>query len=153
MAGNEEMIQSWPLPTTTSHDAEFWAAARRGELSMQACAACGRLSFPPRNMCPSCHSTQRQWRALSGRGRIWSYTVPHPPLLPVFNDLAPYNVIVVELEEDPAIRLVGNLISSADDPINAVDPSSIQIGVPVEAVFVPMEEDATLIRWVRCVGG
>ena len=37
-----------------------------------------------------------------GRGRIWSYVFPHPPLLPDYAAQAPYNVIVVELAERPA---------------------------------------------------
>ena len=68
---------------------------------------------------------------MSGRGAIYSYAVPHPPLLPQFSDLAPYNVILVTLDEDPTIRLIGNLVNRADDPINAVDPGSIEMDHPV----------------------
>jgi uncharacterized OB-fold protein len=100
-------------------------------------------------MCPSCHSRAREWRELSGLGRIWSFIVPHPPLFPVFNPLSPYNVIVVELEEAPSIRLVGNLVGEPQGAINGVDPGTIRIGEPVQAVFVPMTDDVTLIRWVR----
>ena len=86
---------------------------------------------------------------MSGRGRVWSYVVPHPPLLPAFAEVAPYNVIVVELDEDPLIRLVGNLLEGADGAINDVDPSTIHIGEPVQVVFQPAGEDVTLPRWVR----
>lgn len=149
MAGNEKMIETWPLPTTDGHDAEFWASTKRGELVVQGCQACGTLLFPPRNMCPSCNSMDLAWRKMSGRGRIWSFCVPHPPLLPTFNEYAPYNVIVVELDEDPTIRLVGNLVTDVDGDINSMDPKTIKVGDPVRAVFVPMTDDATLIRWVR----
>jgi uncharacterized OB-fold protein len=149
MAGDEKMIKAWPLPATDGEDAPFWQATQRGELVMQACGDCGELRFPPRNMCPSCHSRKREWRKLSGRGRIWSFVVPHPPLLPAFNDQAPYNVIVVELDEDPSIRMVGNLVNGPDSALNDVKPETIRIGDPVEAVYVPMAEDVTLIRWAR----
>ena len=149
MAGDEKMIQSWPLPTTDGHDAPFWEAARRGVLSMEVCSSCGKLRFPPRPMCPSCHSRRREWREISGRGQIWSFTVPHPPLLPAFHALAPYNVVVVELEEEPAIRLVGNLVEASSRPINGVSGDSIRIGEPVQAVFVRVADDVSLIRWVR----
>lgn len=149
MAGNEPMIKSWPLPTTNGFDAPFWQAAQRGALVMQACGNCSELRFPPRPMCPSCHSVKREWREVSGRGRIWSFIISHPPLLPVFNEQAPYNVIVVEIEEDPSIRLVGNLVEDVAGPINGVRPETISIGEPVQAVFVPMAEDVSLIRWVR----
>ena len=154
MAGNEDMIKAWPLPVTDApDDAEFYAAARRGELVMQACSDCGQLRFPPRPMCPACRSLQRQWRQLAGCGHIWSFTVPHPPLLPAFNDFAPYPVIVVELDDAPHIRLVGNLVADANAAINSVDPKTIRIGEPVRTVFAPMTDDATLIRWMRSAEG
>lgn len=149
MAGNESMIAVWPLPMTDGIDGPFWAAACRGELAMQACSDCGKLRFPPRPMCPSCQSLKREWRTLSGRGKIWSFSIPHPPLLPAFNDQAPYNVIVVELEEDPTVRLVGNLVSDATGMLNQIDPHTIKIGEPVQAIYVPMADDVSLIRWVR----
>jgi hypothetical protein len=85
---------------------------------------------------------------MSGRGTIWSYVVPHPPLLPAYADLAPYNVIVVALEEDPTLRLVGNLVADAAAGINSVDSASIDIGAAVRAVYQPLAEDITVPRWM-----
>lgn len=85
---------------------------------------------------------------MSGRGTIWSFVVPHPPLLPAYAALAPYNVIVVALEEDPTLRVVGNLVASDDAAINSVDPATIAIGASVRAVYQPAGEDITLPRWV-----
>jgi uncharacterized OB-fold protein len=58
-------------------------------------------------------------------------------------------VIIVELDEDPTIRLVGNLVTRADGEINEIDPHQIQIGEPVQAVFARMADDCSLVRWVR----
>lgn len=126
-----------PLPDEES--AGFFEGTAAGQLRIQACGACGRLRHPPRPMCPHCHSTERRWQATSGRGTLWSYVVPHPPLLPGYAQLAPYNVVVVALAEDPAIRLVGNVVpgpgAHLDDQINALDPSALTIGAPLHAVF------------------
>ena len=150
MAGDEAMIKAWPLPVTDDpQDAGFYSAATRGELVVQACSDCARLRFPPRPMCPACNSMHSEWRVMAGHGRGWGFVVPHPPLLPAFNDQAPYNVIVVELDEDPSIRLVGNLVLGEESPLNSVAPETIQIGEPVRAVYVPMADDVSLIRWVR----
>src|SRR5438067_13133382 len=116
---------------------------------MQACAACGRLRFPPRPMCPFCQSLDVEWKVMSGRGTVWSYVAPHPPVLPAFEPLAPYNVVVVALDEDPTLRLVGNLLASPDGAINEIDPSTIRIGEPVRVVFQPAAEDIVLPRWMR----
>jgi uncharacterized OB-fold protein len=85
---------------------------------------------------------------MSGRGRVWSFVVPHPPLLPAFMAVAPYNVVVVELEEDPLLRLVGNLVEAPGAPINSVDPSTIRIGEPVRVAFQQVG-DVALPVWVR----
>ncbi|MFD7292577.1 Zn-ribbon domain-containing OB-fold protein [Streptomyces sp. NPDC059897] len=136
-------------PTPDDDGAPFWEYAARGELRMQACANpdCGELRFPPRPCCPHCQSFDSEWRRMSGRGRIWSYVIPHPPLLPAYAAQAPYNAIVVELAEAPRIRLVGNLVSAADAPLNSVDPDRIKIGARVQVVFAEVD-GVTVPRWV-----
>ena len=143
------MIADAPLPEVDDLTRPFWEGTAAGELRMQACGACGRLRFPPRPMCPFCQSLDVEWRVMSGRGTVWSYVVPHPPVLPAFEPLAPYNVVVVALDEDPTLRLVGNLLASPDGAINEVDPSTIRIGEPVRVVFQPAGEDMVLPRWIR----
>ena len=115
------MIKGAPLPSVTEDSAGFWEATAAGELRIQRCSNCKRLRFPPRPMCPYCNSLEHTWDAMSGRGRVWSFVVPHPPLLPAFMELAPYNVVVVELDDDPVIRLVGNLLETPDGAINEVE--------------------------------
>jgi hypothetical protein len=137
------------LPDVESEDGEpFWAGTARHELLVQACGDCGRWRFPPRPMCPHCRSTATKWEAASGNATIWSFVVPHPPLLPAYAEIAPYNVIVVALDDDPKIRMVGNLLASPDGAINEIDPATIQIGEPVRVVFQEVD-DVTLPRWVR----
>ena len=136
------------LPVIDEDSGPFWEAARRGELVMQGCGTCGRVRFPPRPMCPHCQSLDVTWSPMSGRGTIWSFVVPHPPLLPAYAELAPYNVVVVALDEEPTIRLVGNLVESEEGEINEVDPATIEIGQPVRAVFQRINEDVALPRWV-----
>ena len=113
-------------------------ATARGELRIQACATCGRLRHPPRPGCPWCRSFDAEWRLMSGRGTVWSFVIAHPPLLPAYAELAPYNVVVVALDEDPRIRLVGNV----------VDGSSPEIGMPVQVTFPSPIEDVVLPHWV-----
>ena len=143
------MESGWLLPDLADPIAnEFWFGCARGELLVQACASCRTKRMPPRPMCPNCRSTDVTWEPTSGRGTVWSFIVPHPPLLPAFGEVAPYNAIIVELEEDPAIRFVGNLVASAAGQINEIDPATITIGEPVHVVFHQID-DVTLPRWVR----
>ena len=143
------MESGFLLPDIEDDDAApFWSGTARGELLVQTCSACGQRRLPPRPMCPACHSVQCNWVPLAGRGTIWSFVVAHPPLLPAYQSVAPYNVITVALDEDPRLRLVGNLVARADGPINEVDPTTIRIGEPVRVVFQQVE-DVFLPRWVR----
>ena len=137
------------LPFIDDDSEPFWEGTRRGELRMQQCAETGRLIFPPRPMSPWGQHTAPTWTTVSGRGTIWSFAVPPPPLLPQFAELAPYNVILVALEEDPTIRMIGNLVAREGGPIDEIDPASIEIGTPVRAVFERVTEEITMPRWVR----
>jgi uncharacterized protein len=146
-------IEGYLTPAVDEECQSFFESAAQGQLTVQACSSCGRLRHPPRPMCPWCRSTKREWKPVSGRGTLWSYVVPHPPLLPAYAEIAPYNVIVVELDDEPNIRFVGNLVSGPGGSINEIDPSTISIGEPVEVVFsVLVRADGSSVampRWVR----
>ncbi len=148
----ERGTQTFLLPDTDDPVmAPFFAAASHGELRIQACSNCGRLRHPPRPVCPWCHSFDAEWRLMSGNGTVWSFVVPHPPLLPTYAEVAPYNVVVVALAEDPSIRLVGNVVAGADAPINSVQPSTIAIDAPVSVVFPSPVDGVVLPRWVLVI--
>ncbi|WP_406508150.1 Zn-ribbon domain-containing OB-fold protein [Streptomyces sp. NBC_00212] len=136
-------------PVVDDDGAPFWEYAAQGELRVQACAApdCGRLRFPPRPCCPHCQSFDSEWRRVSGRGRIWSYVFPHPPLLPDYAAQAPYNAVIVELAEDPLIRLVGNVVAEPDAALDSVDPARLRIGARVQVAFTEVD-GMTVPRWL-----
>ena len=71
------------------------------------------------------------------RGTVWSWVVAHPPVLPAFADKAPYNVVVVELDE--GVRMVGNLLDVTNDEIHA--------GLAVEVAWEDVEDGVTLAQW------
>jgi uncharacterized OB-fold protein len=140
-----------PLPLLPRPDvwsSPFWEGCAAGELRVQVCASCGRRRMPPRPMCPWCRSLDHRWEVTSGRGRVWSFVVAHPPLLPAYAADAPYNVVVVELEEDPSIRFVGNVVTGPQARLGDVDPETITIGAPVEVCFTPEREGISMPRWI-----
>lgn len=134
-------------PVIDDDGAPFWEYAARGELRVQYCADCDTPRFPPRPCCPHCQSFAAEWRRMSGRGRIWSYVVPHPPLLPDYAALAPYNAVLVELDDAPRIRLVGNVVAAPDAPLNSVDPALLRIGSRVHVAFTEVD-GVPLPRWL-----
>jgi uncharacterized OB-fold protein len=109
-----------------NHDNEFfWEGCRRRELRMQRDPATGELFHPPgpkRN--PQTGKWDLEYEVVSGRGRLYSYALPHYPQAPGFS----YPVIVglVELEEGP--RLVSNIVG--------VDRDALEIGMPLEVTWL-----------------
>lgn len=136
------------LPRPDADSAPFWRFCTEGELRVQACGSCGRSRMPPRPMCPMCQSFEVTWEPTSGRGRIWSFVVAHPPLLAAYAAEAPYNVAVIELHDDPSIRFVGNVVTGPDAPLNSIEPADLAIGQPVHVCFAPDADGIALPRWV-----
>jgi len=147
------MIDGLILPDVEHPEAApFWDGCKDGELRIQACASCGRRRMPPQPMCPYCNSFDERWEVMSGRARVWSVVIPHPPLLPAYGEQAPYNVVVVELDDDPSIRLVGNVVAGAGEPLNSIDPHTVAIGDELRVVFAQVADDVWLPQWVGVSG-
>jgi uncharacterized OB-fold protein len=127
--------------------APFWAGAREGRLLVQTCGACGTARFPPRLVCGACGQAQAAWREANGRGRIWSFVVVHGPTLPALADLVPFPVAVVELEDYPGVRMVGNLAAEPGGAINSLDPADIAIDQPVTVSFRTVTAEVALPVW------
>ena len=119
-------------PTATGLSAPYWEAARRHALVLQRCA-CRRYLFHPRANCPSCGSEQLTWEEVCGRGVVYSYTVARRPTHPVFADLVPMVIAIVELTEGP--RLTTNTVGC--------EASDVSIGMPVTVDYLD-NADVTL---------
>ena len=123
---------NFPSPIPDFDAEEFWAGCNRDELLMQRCAACKKFRWLPRPMCPFCNSLEREWVKVSGRAKVYTYTIITHPVHPAAVSRVPYNVAQVQLEEDPDLILVTNLVG--------VKNEDIRIGMPVRVVFEHVED-------------
>jgi len=64
-----------PLPRISAVTAPFWGAAAEQRLRMPRCKACAAFVWPPRPSCGECGGEHFEWTDLSGRGRVYSFTV------------------------------------------------------------------------------
>jgi uncharacterized OB-fold protein len=116
------------------HD-DFWAWCAKGELRLQRCAACGRLSWPVAGACEHCGGEQLSWERMSGRGKLASWCAferdYYDGLLPL-----PWTTILVELEEGPLF--VSNPLGIAYD--------ELALDLPVKLAFVDCEDAAGAFR-------
>lgn len=126
-----------PLPVPSPESAPYWAGLREGRLLMQRCTACGRLQFYPRIVCKHCGGDALDWDEMSGRGRIYTYTIVHRAPFEAFMADVPYAYAVVELDEGP--RLVCTIVTD--------DLDGLAVDQPVTAVFDPVADDVTLLRF------
>lgn len=128
-----DYIKPLPKPSPTSRP--FWEAARRHELQLQHCGACGKFIYYPRPRCPHCTSDNLKWERVSGRGKLYSYTIVRRASTRSFAD-APYVLAIVELDEGP--RLTTNLVAPQDQ---------LKIGMPVAVHFDDVTPEHTLVKF------
>lgn len=113
------------LPQVTPATEAFWTGGADGELRILRCGACGYWIHPPAPVCPECWSRDVAPRAASGRATVHSFTVNHQIWNPTWEH--PYVIAVVELDEQPGLRLTTNLV--------AVEPDAVHIGMAVGVTF------------------
>lgn len=132
------MIETRLVPETDEFNQPFFDYTALGELRIQRCASCDAWRMPPGPRCGTCGSPEAAWERMSGQAQVWSFAVPHPPLLPAYSEIAPYAVVVVALAEDATVRLCG----MAQD-----DPASVHIGMEVEVVFGEAIDGIVVPQW------
>lgn len=123
-----------PLPEPSPLTEPFWQAARDRKLVVQWCEQCDEWMFYPREVCPACLEGPPEWRQVSGRGEVFSYTVVRQPMTAGFEADAPYVYAMIELEE--GVRLISNVVDT--------DVEAVEIGMPVAVTFVEATAEITL---------
>jgi uncharacterized protein len=124
-----------PVPHPNAVSRPFWDAARKHELILQRCAGCGAHIYYPRSRCPKCMSDKLEWKPMSGRGTVYSYTVVWRTPTKAFAD-KPYVLAIIELEE--GVRMTSNVL---------VAPDQVKVGMPVTVSFDDVTPETTLVKF------
>lgn len=120
-----------PIPVPDEVSKPFWDACNERRLIVQNCARCHRLQYPPQAACAGCGSADHlEWREVSGRGRINGYCVMYDSRIVPLQADQPFNIAVIELEEDPAIKFLSSLPGT---PVEEV-PVGAQVVVDFQEV-------------------
>jgi uncharacterized OB-fold protein len=125
-----------PVPVPSSLSRPFWAAARRGELVVPHCPACGLRFLVPETACPGCLSRDWAYEPSSGLGTVYSVTVVHRVPGPGFD--TPFALAVVDLDDGAVL-----LTHVADRA-----PDEVAIGMRVRVDFRPLTDEITLPYFV-----
>lgn len=121
-----------PRPEPSELTAPFWAAALDHVLVRPRCHRCGASFFTPQIACPVCLSEEWAYTPSSGRGTVYSSTVVHRAPFPGIP--APYQVAIVDLEEDWSM-----LTNIVDAPV-----APTPIGTAVEVAWVEVDDALVL---------
>jgi len=113
------------LPAVGPDNEHFWRSGASGQLRILRCDDCAAYVHPPAPVCGACLGRSLTAQPVSGRARLATFTVNHHPWVPGFDP--PYIVAIVELEEQPSVRLTTNIVG--------VDPAELRIGMKLRVVF------------------
>jgi uncharacterized OB-fold protein len=123
------------LPRVTPQNEHFWRGGAEGKLQFLRCSPCGSYVHPPAPVCGSCLSKDLAPEAVSGRATVATFTLNHQPWVPSPDH--PYVIAIVEIEEQPDLRLMTNIVGCP--------PEDVHIGMAVtvefeahEDVFIPV---------------
>jgi hypothetical protein len=114
--------QETPLPPKPVPDADtqaHWDGVAERRLLVQRCRACEMWIWQPKPICPRCHTADPEWTQVSGSGAVVSWTIVHPPVLPVWSDDVPFVVLLVELADAPGVRMVGRLVDDSGKSVGS----------------------------------
>jgi uncharacterized OB-fold protein len=119
-------VTTKPAPVPDEFSAPYWQGANDGKLVLPRCAN-GHLSYPPAPTCPHCGSDDLTPTEVPGTGTLYSFTVVRQSADPAFADDLPYVVALVELDAQPGLRLLTNVVEC--------DPDDLAVGMAVDACF------------------
>jgi uncharacterized protein len=117
--------QARMLPAVTWESKAFWSGGEHGELLIHRCNGCGKYFHPPMPACFRCRSTDVGPQPVSGRATVAAVTRNVHQWMAGFPP--PYIVAIVELDDQPDVRLTTNVIDCS--------PDDVHIGMAVEVLF------------------
>ena len=134
-----------PKPVADRDTQPFWDAVAEHRLVVQRCRECARFVWQPRPLCPHCHAEDPEWVELEGAATVVSWTVLHPPVLAVWQDAIPFTVLLVEPDDAPGVRMVGQLVEPDGTLVRGDE--GVDFGVRVELRWRVDEAGQALPAW------
>ncbi|WP_210032580.1 Zn-ribbon domain-containing OB-fold protein [Pseudonocardia parietis] len=114
-----------PVPVPDPDSTGYWEATREGKLMLCRCVDTGTWIHPPQERSPS--GGKVRFEEVSGRGTVFSFIVVRHQTVP--GRRPPYVVGVIELDEQPGLRLTG---------VIEADPLEVEVGARVRARLVDL---------------
>ena len=115
----------------------YWEGARQKKLVIQYCKATGKYQHFPRPV--SIFTGRRrdiEWREVSGKGVVFSYTITHRGT-PAFRGTEPYAVVSVTL--DVGVNFIADIVNCTTE--------ELKVGMQVKPHWHPLEDGTHLLMF------
>lgn len=124
MTANPSSPPARKLPQLTRETEAFWTGGKNEQLLIQRCGDCGLFQHPPLPICSACRTETVAPEAVSGKGKVKTYTVNHQPWLPGLDE--PFVFAAVELDEQDELYVFSNILAP---------PEGVRSGMRVKVCF------------------
>jgi uncharacterized protein len=125
-----------PVPAPDELTRFFWEGVLEHRLLILRCNDCGFYVHWPRQACPNCLSFSLAPAEVSGQATLVTWTFPSQPFDAYYRSHIPYALAVVELVEQPGLKMVTDLVD--------YDKEALRIDMPVHVVFREVAPGVTL---------
>ncbi len=116
-------------PNSPGPDLEFQTFLANGEFKIQQCGDCQAYVFYPRLLCTHCGSRNLSWQLASGKGEVYSTSVPRA------GKEGDYNIALIDLAEGP--RMMSR--------VEGINPEEVTIGMKVSAFIGDIEGNTVVL--------
>lgn len=107
---------------------EHYRALMTGRLVINRCGDCGYWIYPHRPMCPECLSWNVAPSEVSGRGKVYMFTLLHQSRDPDKPLTEPMGLAAIELEEQRGLRYLSRVVD--------VPGEALEHGMPVTLTWI-----------------
>ncbi len=129
------LLDLYPVESSTqTRLTPFFEALQRGRFTTTRCRKDGKLLWPPRVVCPICHTAELEWVDLPSTGRIYAFSAILAGAPVGQEGDLPRVVGLVEMDGSP-LRLFGRLLG--------IDWRECRIGLPVRVEPITLPDGRT----------
>lgn len=126
-----------PRPRLDADNRAFWTGGADGRLRITRCKDCGTFLHPPRQVCRSCLSENVEPQAVSGHGKIDSYTINYQPWAKGME--VPVVIARVALDDAPGVILTTNIVNCPADAVDIDDKVRV-VFEEQDGIYYPLFE-------------
>ena len=105
--------------------ARFYARLQEGRLSTTKCRRDGTLAWPPRMVCPRCHTAELEWVDLPTSGTLYAFSAVLAGAPLGMEADVPFAVGLVDLDGSP-LRLFGRIVGRPWNELSVGDPVAVE---------------------------